>query len=92
LLKRLVELDLDIAPSDTRHKFPTSDFDQLLAVRKLFTTAPSPLTPQALSQAFDGRNTPARRQRIAKVLDVLMITGTLRVTGEGEAARYFMPK
>lgn len=86
------ELDLDIADEGKREKFPASDFDQLLAVRKIVSSAPSPVSPQALATAFDGRNTPARRQRIAKVLDVLIATGSLRREGDGEAARYFAPK
>jgi hypothetical protein len=84
-----VELDLEIAHTGTRQKFPTQDFDQLLAVRKLVSASPSPMTPQTLATAFDGRNTPQRRQRIAKVLDVLIATGSLRPEGDGETAKYF---
>ncbi len=86
------ELDLDILPTDTRTKFPAKPFDQLLAVRKLVSAASAPVSPQTLSLTFEGRNTPARKQRITKVLENLVATGSLRMEGDGDGARYFAVK
>ena len=87
-----MELDLNIAPSDTRHKFPSQPFEQLLAVRKLVTASPAPISLQNLAIIFEGRNTPTRKQRIARVLENLVATGSLRMEGEGDGARYFAVK
>jgi hypothetical protein len=64
----------------------------LLAVRKLVTGSPAPVSPQTLSLSFEGRNTPARKQRITKVLENLVATASLRMEGDGDAARYFAVK
>jgi hypothetical protein len=37
-------------------------------------------------------NTPARKQRITKVLENLVATGSLRIEGDGDAVRYFAVK
>jgi hypothetical protein len=47
---------------------------------------------QTLSLTFEGRNTPARKQRITKVLENLVATGSLRMEGDGDSARYFAVK
>jgi hypothetical protein len=44
---------------------------------------------QTLSLSFEGRNTPARKQRITKVLENLVATGSLQMEGDGDGARYF---
>jgi hypothetical protein len=51
-----------------------------------------PVQPQTLATSFEGRNTPARKQRISKVLENLVATGSLRMEGDGDSARYFAVK
>jgi hypothetical protein len=83
------ELDLNIAPSESRTKFPSQPLEQLLAVRKSVTASTALVSPQNLLRIVEGRNTPARNQRITKVLENLVATGNLRMEGEGDEARYF---
>jgi hypothetical protein len=72
--------------------FPSSHFAQLLAVRKIVLASSAPVSTQTLATTFDCRNTPARKQRITKVLENLVATGSLRMEGDGDSARYFAVK
>ena len=86
------EFDLDIAPGDTKPKWPGDGLEQIRLVRDLLARAASPLASSAIAQAFDGRNTAQRKDRVARVLETLAATGAARMAGTQAEPRYFVPK
>ena len=59
-------------------------------MRDVLSKAAAPATPIAISAAFDGRNSSARKDRVAKVLETMVATGAARATSEGAEPRYFI--
>ena len=86
------ELDLEIAASETRPKWPANGLDQIRLVRDLLGQAASPLAPAAVASAFDGRNTAKRKARVTRVLETLAAAGAARDAGPPGHPRYFVPK
>jgi len=85
--------ELDIIVPDAgagKPKWPSDGLEQIKLVRDVLAKAASPALPDAIVAAFEGRNTPQRKVRVAQVLDTLVVTGVARlVVGEG---RYFLPR
>jgi hypothetical protein len=86
------ETDLAILPVSDKPKWPASDTEQINILVDLLRKAPTPVPPETLSAAFDGRNTPKRRERIGSLLETLRTIGLARSGRiEGES-RYFIPR
>lgn len=83
----------EIAAIVGKPKWPNEGLAQIRIVSDLLARASEPARPAEIAMAFDGRNTPARRARIAEVLDTLVTTGGARTgqTPDGET-RYFVPR
>ena len=86
------EADLVIQPGADKPKWPSDNGQQITVLVDLLRKAPAPVQPEALAAAFDGRNTPKRKERIASLLDTLTTIGLARsgrIEGEN---RYFIPR
>jgi len=68
--------------------WPADGLAQIRVVRDMLQQAESPLSAEAVAALFKGRNTPARRARVAEVLETLVVTGAAR---EGETG-FFLPR
>ena len=77
---------MPIAAASGSPKWPGEADAQIRLVRELLARAPAPAAPDDIASAFDGRNTPKRRQRVADVLSLLAAVGGAR---EGDG-RYFV--
>lgn len=85
------EADLAVAVPSDKPKWPGADREQIAILVDVLRRAPSPVPPEALSSAFDGRNTPKRRERIASLLETLTTIGLARAEPGAGPARYFIP-
>ncbi|MGV8830418.1 MAG: class I SAM-dependent DNA methyltransferase [Devosia sp.] len=86
------EADLAILPGSDKPKWPGNDNEQISVLVDVLRKAPAPVPPEALSLAFDGRNTPKRRERIAALLDTLTTIGLARTGQLDGQTRYFIPR
>ena len=84
------QADLDIlvpiAAASGSPKWPVELDAQIRLVREVLMKAPAPAGADEIAAAFDGRNTPRRRERVAGVLSLLAAVGGAR---EGNG-RYFV--
>ncbi|MHA6689310.1 class I SAM-dependent DNA methyltransferase [Devosia sp. A449] len=86
------EADLAILPVSDKPKWPVSDNEQISILVDLLRRAPAPVPPESLAMAFDGRNTPKRRNRIAGLLETLTTIGLARSGQLDGQTRYFIPR
>jgi hypothetical protein len=84
------ELDLDITETTTKPKWPTDAHDQIRRVRDVLAKSEGLASADGISAAFEGRNSAARKTRVARVLETLVITGAARTTDDG--AKYFVAR
>jgi hypothetical protein len=84
------ELDLEIVETVYKPKWPSDDQLQVRAIFDALKKAENLTSPDAISAAFDGRNSAQRKTRVAKVLETLVITGAARTTEDG--AKYFVAR
>jgi hypothetical protein len=84
------ELDLEIIETTTKPKWPTDAHDQIRRVRDLLAKSEGLASADGIAAAFDGRNSAARKTRVAKVLETLVITGAARASEDG--SRYFVAR
>ncbi|WP_137152575.1 DNA methyltransferase [Devosia sp. FKR38] len=86
------EADLAILPGSDKPAWPADSDAQISVLVDVLRKAPAPLPPEALATAFDGRNTPKRRDRIASLLDTLTTIGLARTGQLDGQTRYFIPR
>ena len=84
------ELDLEVVELFTKPKWPVDGLAQIRLVRDVLAKSASPTGALAISSAFDGRNSAARKDRVAKVLETMVATGAARAVDDG--TRYFVPR
>lgn len=84
------ELDLEVVESVAKPKWPGDGLAQIRLVRDMLARSASPTDALAISSAFDGRNSAARKDRVAKVLETMVATGAARAVEDG--TRYFVPR
>jgi len=84
------EADLAIVATSDKPKWPSADREQIATLVDVLRRAPAPVGPDVLASAFDGRNTPKRRERIESLLETLTTIGLART--EPGASRYFIPR
>lgn len=77
---------------DARPKWPSDGLQQIRIVRDVLAKAAAPAAPDEISLAFDGRNSPARKDRVRQVLETLVATGAARTADEGGSSRYFVAR
>ena len=81
-----LDIAVPIAAASGSPKWPVEPDAQIRLVRELLMKAPAPAAADEIAAAFDGRNTPKRRERVAGVLSLLAAVGGAR---EGDG-RYFV--
>ncbi len=81
-----LDIAVPIAAASGNPKWPSEADAQIRLVRELLAKAPPPPAPDDIASAFDGRNTPRRKARVADVLSLLAAVGDAR---EGDG-RYFV--
>ena len=86
------EADLTVIPGSDKPSWPSNDNEQISVLVDVLRKAPAPVPPEALSVAFDGRNTPKRRERIASLLETLTTIGLARTGQLDGQTRYFIPR
>jgi hypothetical protein len=85
-----IEADLGEAVLVEDAKWPADGLDQIRSVRDILARAAAPISVPALTAAFEGRNTPKRRQRVEQVLETLVATGTAR--RDEATSGYYLPR
>jgi hypothetical protein len=86
------EADLAIVTTSDRPKWPGDGREQIAVLVDVLRQAPAPVGPDVLAAAFDGRNTPKRRERIESLLETLTTIGLARSEPGAGASRYFIPR
>ncbi|MEO9297729.1 class I SAM-dependent DNA methyltransferase [Devosia alba] len=86
------EADLAIIPGSDKPTWPSNDNEQISVLVDVLRKAAAPVPPEALAMAFDGRNTPKRRDRIANLLETLTTIGLARTGQLDGQTRYFIPR
>lgn len=85
------ELDLEIVEEAIKKpKWPTDDQMQMRAIFEALRKSEGLASAAAIAASFDGRNTAARKARVAKVLETLVITGAARLSADHD--KYFVPR
>ena len=90
-----VEADLVVSePTAGKPAWPKDELERIRIVRDMLGHAPSPMTPDALSAAFRGRNSDQRKRRVEKVLQTLVAAGVAQQGFDGQdgGSRYFIPR
>ena len=82
------ELDLEIVEDVGKPKWPAVNRAQIRAVSDVLAKSSGLSSAFAIAAAFDGRNTAARKQRVALILETMMATGTIIADNE----KYFIAK
>ncbi len=72
--------------------WPADGLDQIRIIVDVLSRSSAPVLPDALTAAFDGRNTPKRKPRIEEVLNTLVATGTANTGQLNGETRYFLPR
>lgn len=87
-----IEAEMEIIELPEKPRWPSDGLQQIRLVRDVLARAPSPIQPEAVAAAFDGRNTAKRKERVSEVLETLVATGAAR-TGEVEGQTlFFVPR
>jgi len=89
-----IEADMPLAAVASKQPWPKDGLEQIRIVRELLEQADGPVTPETVAASFAKRNTPKRKQRVAKVLETLAATGSARTgisAGTGKTV-YFLPR
>ncbi|MCY3670658.1 MAG: hypothetical protein OXH14_06200, partial [Alphaproteobacteria bacterium] len=77
-----------------RPAWPREDLDRIRALRSMLDRAATPAGAAALSAAFKGRDSAARRKAVEKALETLAAAGAAQRAGDGSdgESRYFIPR
>lgn len=87
-----LEADVGVVTVEAKQKWPSDVYEQIRSIRVVLAKALSPASPDEIALAFDGRTSPARKQRVAQALETLTATGAVRHTDDGGKERYFVPR
>ena len=68
--------------------WPKEEREQFATMRDVLAEAEAPLPAEALAALFKGRNTPKRKQRVVRVLEIMADMGGARRGEDG----YFLPR
>lgn len=84
------DLDIELVEAGVveERAWPKAEREQFATMRDVLAEAEGPLPAEALSTLFKGRNTPKRKARIARVLEIMADMGGARVGDEG----YFLAR
>jgi hypothetical protein len=87
-----LEADVGVISVETKPKWPSDGLAQIRIVRDVLAKSAAPAAPDEISLAFDGRNSPTRKDRVRQVLETLVATGAARTADEGGRSRYFVAR
>lgn len=78
--------DMDVTPviTEAAPAWPSDGLDQIRIVRDLLIKSNAPVSPDAVSATFKGRNSAKRKERVSTVLETLVATGLSRITDDKE--------
>ncbi len=84
------DLDIELVEAGVveERPWPNEEREQFATMRDVLAEAEAPLPAEALAALFKGRNTPKRKQRIARVLEIMADMGGARRSEDG----YFLPR
>ncbi|QFT78105.1 DNA methyltransferase [Erythrobacter sp. THAF29] len=84
------DLDIDLVEAGVSEErpWPKDEREQFAVMRDVLAEADAPLSAQAIASLFKGRNTAKRKQRVARVLEIMTDMGGVRQSGEG----FFLPR
>ncbi|KZY94705.1 MULTISPECIES: DNA methyltransferase [unclassified Erythrobacter] len=84
------DLDIDLVEAGVVEErvWPKEEREQFAIMRDVLVEAEAPLAAEALAALFKGRNTPKRKQRVARVLEIMADMGGARRGEDG----YFLPR
>ncbi len=89
-----IEADLAVSElSDGKPAWPRDELERIRVVRDVLGRAAAPLAAESLSAVFKGRNSPARRKGVERVLQTLVAAGVAQpADGPDGGSRYFIPR
>ena len=87
-----IEAEIEMIELPEKPKWPSDGLQQIRLVRDLLARAQSPVHPEAIAAAFDGRNSAKRKERVGEVLETLVATGAARTGQDRGATLYFVPR
>jgi hypothetical protein len=87
-----LEADVGIISVEAKPKWPSDGLAQIRIVRDVLAKSAAPAAPDEIALAFDGRNSPTRKDRVRQVLETLVATGAARTADEGGRSRYFVAR
>ena len=84
------DLDIELVEAGVveERAWPKEEREQFATMRDVLAEAEAPLAAEALAALFKGRNTPKRKQRVARVLEIMADMGGARRGEDG----YFLPR
>ena len=84
------DLDIELVEAGVVEErvWPKEEREQFATMRDVLAEVEAPLAAEALSALFKGRNTPKRKQRVARVLEIMADMGGARRGEDG----YFLPR
>ncbi|MBX7527751.1 class I SAM-dependent DNA methyltransferase [Qipengyuania vesicularis] len=84
------DLDMELVEAGVveERAWPAEEREQFATMRDVLAEAEAPLPAEALSALFKGRNTPKRKARVARVLEIMVDMGGARHGDDG----YFLPR
>ena len=84
------DLDIELVEAGVVEErvWPKEEREQFATMRDVLVEAEAPLAAEALAALFKGRNTPKRKQRVARVLEIMADMGGARRGEDG----YFLPR
>jgi hypothetical protein len=87
-----LEADVGVITLEVKPKWPSDGLAQIRIVRDVLSKVAAPAAPDEIALAFDGRNSPTRKDRVRQVLETLVATGAARTADEGGKSRYFVAR
>jgi hypothetical protein len=84
------DLDIELVEAGVveERAWPAEEREQFATMRDVLAEAEAPLPAEALAALSKGRNTPKRKQRVARVLEIMADMGGARRGKDG----YFLPR
>ena len=84
------DLDIELVEAGVveERAWPKEEREQFATMRDVLAEAEAPLPAEALAALFKGRNTPKRKQRVVRVLEIMADMGGARRGEDG----YFLPR
>jgi len=87
-----IEADIALVAAAGKPKWPRDGLEQIRIVKDVLAKAAAPALAEEIAATFDGRNSAKRKDRVADVLETLVVTGAARTDARAGEDRYFIPR